>query len=136
MKTDQEQTECEAAGSREKATEGHLEGGEGRAKRQGGAGQPVDPLQTSLDNGQVTEMDTLSDSDCASSIADRGSNTDLHSLQEINDFLSDTFGKVVDVTDYFTDVAKFIRSVNTLQRVVGEDLLDKMKTYHLQKHST
>lgn len=82
-------------------------------------------------------MDVLSGLDCVSSITDRGSpNTDLYSLQEINDFLRDTFGKVVDLTDYFPDVAKFIRSVNTLQRVAGEDLLDKGKRYHLQKHVT
>lgn len=48
-------------------------------------------------------------------------------------FLDDTFCKSVNVKDYFPDAGKFIKSITTLQKVVGSDLLDGKKCYRLRK---
>lgn len=47
-------------------------------------------------------------------------------------FLDDTFCKSVNVKDYFPDAGKFIKSITTLQKVVGSDLLDGKKCYRLR----
>lgn len=61
---------------------------------------------------------------------------DLYSLEEINNFLDETFGQSVKVDDYFADTDKFIRSVALLQKMVSLDLLDERKRYRLRKHVT
>ena len=55
-------------------------------------------------------------------------NPDLYSLEEINQFLDETYKKSVKVTDYFEDTDKFIQSVSVLNKLVGFDLLDERKT--------
>lgn len=54
-------------------------------------------------------------------------NTDLYSLEDINQFLDETFKKSLKVSDYFKDTDKFVRFVDTLKRLVGFDLLDEKK---------
>ena len=71
------------------------------------------------------------------SVADSVSqNTDLYSLKEVNDFLDDSFGRSVEISEYFPDIKKFIQTVSTLQKVVGTDLLDEKRCYLLSKHVT
>lgn len=50
--------------------------------------------------------------------------------------MDDTFGKSIKVKDFFPDVGKCIKSVTSLQKVVGLDILDGKKCYHLRKHVT
>lgn len=51
-------------------------------------------------------------------------------------FLDEIFSKSVNVKDCFPDAGTFIKSVTTLQRVVGFDLLDGNKCYRLRKRLT
>ena len=78
----------------------------------------------------MTESDTVSIGE--TSIR----NTDLYSLEEINQFRDATFKKSVRLNDYFSDTDKFIRSVGVLKRLVGFDLLDEKKRFCLKKHIT
>ena len=78
----------------------------------------------------MTESDTVSIGE--TSIR----NTDLYSLEEINQFRDATFKKSVRLNDYFSDTDKFIRSVGVLKRLVGFDLLDENKRFPLKKHIT
>lgn len=80
------------------------------------------------------EMDYDTDSDCISVADSQSHRGDLHTLQEINDFLDETYGK--SVSDYFPDVEKFIKSVATLQKVLGVDVLDEKRHFRLKKHVT
>lgn len=84
----------------------------------------------------TNDMECDSDSDNVSVADSVSQNADLYSLEEIVAFLDDTFGKKVNVGEYFPDVEKFIRSAMTLQKVVGLDLLDGKKRYRLKKHVT
>lgn len=60
----------------------------------------------------------------------------IYSLEEINSFLDKTFGKQVDVKDFFPDFEKFVRSVALLQKTVGLDLLNEKKRFRLKRHIT
>ena len=82
------------------------------------------------------DMDYDSESDTVSIGETSVRNTDLYSLEEINQFLDVTFKKSVRLNDYFGDTEKFIRSVGVLQRLVGFDLLDEKKRFRLKKHIT
>jgi len=55
-------------------------------------------------------------------------------LEEINDFLDETFGKSVRVLDYFPDAEKFVKSSLMLQRIIGLEMLDEKKYFRLKKH--
>ena len=59
--------------------------------------------------------------------AEKGLNSDIYSLEEINDFLDDRFGKSVKVKDYFQDTNKFIISAAVLQKQVGFEALNEKK---------
>ncbi len=61
---------------------------------------------------------------------------DLYLLEEIHNFLDETFGQSVKVDDYFADTETNIRSVVLLQKMVSFDLLDDRKRYRLRKHVT
>ncbi|KAJ4921818.1 hypothetical protein JOQ06_022573 [Pogonophryne albipinna] len=61
---------------------------------------------------------------------------DLYSFEQIQEFMDETFGKSVNVNNYFPDVEKFVKSAKTIQKVVGLDLLDEKKRYRLKKHIT
>jgi hypothetical protein len=83
------------------------------------------------------DMEYDSESDTVSSIGEASNrNTDLYSLEEINNFLDVTFKKSVRLNDYFSDTEKFIRSVDVLKRLVGFNLLDEKKRFRLKKHIT
>lgn len=73
------------------------------------------------------EYDCDSESFSLADIVSR--NTDLYYLEKINNFLEDIYGRSANVNDYFPDGRKFIWRVNTLQKLLGLDLLDEKKCY-------
>ncbi len=87
-----------------------------------------------LIEGEDIDYDSESDTTSIGETSNR--NTDLHSLEEVNQFLDETFKKSVRVSDYFSDTDKFIRSVGVLKRLVGFDLLDEKKRFRLKQHIT
>lgn len=60
----------------------------------------------------------------------------LYTLDEINGFLDETFGKQVNIKEFFPDVGKFERSVAVLQKTVNLDQLSEKKRFRLKKHVT
>ena len=80
------------------------------------------------------ETDGDIDSDSVSAADSASQKSDMYSLQEITDFLDETFGQSVEVTDYFPDIVKFIQSVSNHQKTAGADELDERKRYRLAKH--
>ena len=82
------------------------------------------------------EMEYDTDSDCVSVADSQSYSGDLYTLEEISGFLDETFGKSVKVSEFFPDTEKFIRSVVTLQKEVGADMLDEKKRFRLKKHMT
>lgn len=68
------------------------------------------------------DVDCESESDSVSVTDSVSQNVDLYSLEEIMGFWMG-----------FPDVGKCIKLVTTLQKVVGLDLLDGKKCYHLRK---
>ena len=90
---------------------------------------------TGKEKGEEMEFD--SDSDCTSVVDSQKSySRDLYTLEEVNTFLDETFGQSVKVSEYFPDTEKIIKSVLTLQKIVGVDLLDEKKRFRLRKHMT
>ncbi|CAB1441466.1 unnamed protein product, partial [Pleuronectes platessa] len=83
-----------------------------------GPAQQAEQIQAELDSSQVSEMDLEEDYESDNvSLADRVSiSTDLYSLKEVNEFLDESFGKAVEVAEYFPDIKKFIQTVSTLQK--------------------
>ncbi len=92
-------------------------------------------MDTMLNYTELVEEEGMRDDDMLSDISAVGSQKmeDMYSLDEINDFLDTTFGKVVEVEDFFPDVEKFIFSVKVLQRAVSYDVLSKQKRFRLKK---
>lgn len=84
---------------------------------------------------EVRTGSEMGDDDNVSEISDIGSQImeDTYTLQEINDFLDATFGKTVEVKDFFPDIRKFIVSVTLLQRNVSHEVLSKQKRFRLRK---
>ena len=60
----------------------------------------------------------------------------LYTLEEINAFLDDTFGKQVNVIDFFPDIEKFEKSVSEHQKNVSLEILSEKKRFRLKKHVT
>ncbi|KAJ8358732.1 hypothetical protein SKAU_G00152570 [Synaphobranchus kaupii] len=85
-------------------------------------------------NSEAEDMDDDSDSDSLSARSDTQS--DIYTMDQINDFLNETFGKPVKVKEYFPDINKFIRSCAALQKNTGLDVLDEKKRFRLRKHVT
>lgn len=54
-----------------------------------------------------------------------------YSLDEINTLLDETFGKVVDLTDFFPDTEKNFVSVSKVQKEASLKELSQQKTYRL-----
>lgn len=100
-----------------------------------GAGEPC-ARESDTAKSQEEEMRYDTDSDCVSVTDSQLYSGDLYILEEINGFLDETFGKSVKVSEFFPDSEKFIKSVLTLQKVVGVDLLDDKKRFRLRKHMT
>ena len=77
-----------------------------------------------------------SDSDCVSVADSQSLSADMYTLEDINTFLHETFGRSVKITDYFPDPDKFMKTVTALQKMVGVDILDEKKRFRLKKHMT
>lgn len=65
------------------------------------------------------DMEYDSESDMVSIGETSNRNSDLYSLEEVNQFLDEIFKRSVRVNDYFSDTDKFIRSVGVLKKLVG-----------------
>lgn len=117
-------------GSSELGVECVVASGDGEVEEQqrrtpaGGYGYDTNDMECDSDSDNVSVADSVSQ------------NADLYSLEVIVAFLDNTFGRKVNVREYFPDVEKFVRSAMTLQKVVGLDLLDGKKRYRLKKHVT
>jgi hypothetical protein len=89
---------------------------------------------TDVDSGMRDDDDTFSEiSDIGSQC---GSMEDVYTLQDINDFLDVTFGRNIEVGNFFPDVDKFIHTVKLLQRNVSYEALSKQKRFRLKKMLT
>jgi len=51
----------------------------------------------------------------------------LYNVKEINDFFDETFGKKVEVKEFFPEVKKFLASVIKIQKTVGYEELSRKK---------
>lgn len=60
----------------------------------------------------------------------------LYSLEEINSFLDETYGKQININNFFSDVDRFVQSVMFYQRIVGVEELSEKKHFWLKKHLT
>ncbi len=60
----------------------------------------------------------------------------LYSLEQINSFLDETYGKQININDFFPDIDKFVQSVMFYQRTVGVEELSEKKRFQLKKHLT
>ena len=81
-------------------------------------------------------MEDESDIESVSSVGTPARGTSLYTLEEINSFLDETYGRAVKAEEYFEDTDKLIRSVAVLKRQVGFEQLDERKRYRLKKHMT
>ncbi len=88
------------------------------------------------EESSVLDMDSCSQYGFEESSQDTQKELSLYTLEEIDQFLDNTFGKQVDVKDFFPDVEKFVKSVIFLQKTVGVDLLSEKKRFRLKKHLT
>ena len=62
-------------------------------------------------------MEYESDSDCVSILDSQSLSGDLYTLEDINNFLDETFGQSFKVTVYFPDPEMFLKSALTLQKL-------------------
>lgn len=79
------------------------------------------------------------DSDSCSEVSEfelSQSSEDLYTVEEVNDFLDQTKGQKVDVLKFFPDATKFLRSVMSVQKSVGSDVISKQKRFRLKKLAT
>ncbi|RXN03394.1 Homeobox goosecoid [Labeo rohita] len=91
--------------------------------------------ETSIEREEDSEDDALSDVSDVSNLSQMGCDQ-FYSLEEIDEFLDETFGKVVEVKNYFADTKKFESSVLYWMKRVGEDKLNKRKRFRLKKFVT
>lgn len=95
------------------------------------------PLSQLSESTDVTEE--MADDDCLSEMSDIPSNYDedqLYTVKEINDFLDATFGRKVEVKEFFPDVRKFLASVIKIQKTVSYEELSRRKRFRLKKMVT
>ncbi len=85
--------------------------------------------------GEEDSDGDLSDVSGVSNLSQMGCDK-FYTLEEIDDFLDETFGKVAEVKDYFTDTKKFESSVLYWMKRVGEDKLSRRKRFRLKKFVT
>lgn len=85
--------------------------------------------------GEEDSDDDLSDVSGVSNLSQMGCDK-FYALEEIDAFLDETFGKVAEVKDYFTDTKKFESSVLYWMKRVGEDKLSRRKRFRLKKFVT
>ncbi len=82
---------------------------------------------------EMRDEDTFSQMSGFSETGSQMEDSNLYHLQEINDFLDESFGRVVEIRDFFSDTEKFVKSVVVLQRTVGLDELNEKKRFRLRK---
>lgn len=92
-------------------------------------------------SGEMCDADSgMRDDDAFSDMSDIGSQCgsvdDVYKLQDINNFLDETFGRTVEVKEFFPDENKFMHTVKLLQRNVSFDVLSKQKRFRLKKMLT
>ncbi len=93
-------------------------------------------LEEMVENeGEEDSDGDLSDVSGVSNLSQMGCDK-FYTLEEIDDFLDETFGKVAEVKDYFTDIKKFESSVLYWMKRVGEDKLSRRKRFRLKKFVT
>ncbi len=93
-------------------------------------------LEEMVENeGEEDSDGDLSDVSGVSNLSQMGCDK-FYTLEEIDDFLDETFGKVAEVKDYFTDTKKFESSVLYWMKRVGEDKLSRRKRFRLKKFVT
>lgn len=85
--------------------------------------------------GEEESDDDLSDVSDVSNLSQMGGDQ-FYTLEEIDAFLDETFGKVAEVKDYFTDTKKFESSALYWMKRVGEDKLSRRKRFRLRKFVT
>lgn len=61
---------------------------------------------------------------------------DLYTVAQISDFLDETKGRKVEVSDFFPDLEKFITSVMWARRHSNHEELSQQKRFRLKKHIT
>lgn len=64
---------------------------------------------------QVENMDNDSNPDSVSIADSQTSSRDLYTLEEMNAFLDETFGKHIKILGLFSDVETFIKHVNSTE---------------------
>lgn len=113
----------------------HFVGDREDAGAAGGEVMEAEPAHSGKDLLSEDEEDE-EESDTGLTGAEKGQNSDIYTLEEINDFLDDTFGKSVKVQDYFQDNNTSLRTAVVLQKRVGFEALNEKKRYRLKKHVT
>ncbi|KAL1256291.1 hypothetical protein QQF64_011836 [Cirrhinus molitorella] len=96
-------------------------------------GSTVEGLIVDEDKVEMRDEDTFSQMSGFSETGSQIEESNLYSLREINEFMDETFGRTVEIKDFFPDTDKFVKSVIKLQRTVGLDELDKKKRFRLRK---
>lgn len=98
------------------------------------------PVEGLLEDEHKQDMmdddDTFSQTSDFSEMGSQMEDSNFYSLQEINEFLDDTFGRTVEVEDFFPDTDKFVKTVLRLRRTVGLDELSDKKRFRLGKYLT
>lgn len=61
---------------------------------------------------------------------------DLYTVAQISEFLDETKGRKVEVSDFFPDLDKFIASVMWARRHSSHEELSQQKRFRLKKHIT
>jgi len=98
-----------------------------------GAVQSAVTAEEDSDEAQMEEGDSGAE---GSEFDYSQSTTDVYSVEELNNFLDQTKGKKVDVSKYFADGNKFVKSVMFAQKTVGYDVISKQKRFRLKKLMT
>ncbi|KAL6472453.1 hypothetical protein MHYP_G00186410 [Metynnis hypsauchen] len=81
----------------------------------------------------VTQEEEEAFSDFSDMASQAGEDQLFYSVQEINTFLVETFGKVVEIADFFPHVERFMASVAKIRRTANFDDLSKKKMFRLKK---
>jgi len=82
------------------------------------------------------EQDDMEDDDRfseASDIPSQFSEDQLYTVTEVNDFLDATFGKTIEISEFFPDAKKFLQSAVKIQQTASYDELSRRKRFRLKK---
>ena len=93
---------------------------------------PKSPDKLMQSEEEMVDDDTMSEMSDVSEIS-QINQEQLYPLEDISKFLDDTYGKAVEVEEFFPDIEKFEASVVFWKRKVGLDELSKKKRYRLKK---